>query len=459
MRRRAVGAIVGATVAVIGVAAYVVADAHDWVPGVLTLSDAPQPSPAPTLVPQSGAQVAMAQSGAGTPVTADQVDTLWQPVAEAARDGKWKTWGMVMDADTGDVLLDSGASTAHTPASITKVLTGVTALSHLDASATLATGTSLAGSDLYLWGQGDLMLARGAGDADAVDGHAGVGDLAAATVAALRLQDIDHVTLRWNHDIFTGASHLSAWDKQGSGNYEGEVGAFAIDTGRTSPDAYEFFEDPGRDVALELAAALRESGVEVDVIGESAVPTGATEVARVESATIGQQVRWMLHHSDNTLADQYCRLAAAAAGAETSYTGATSTVVATLKGLKVDTTGLRLEDCSGLSTSDRIAGRTLVGALDASMGSSSPDLRDLVRSLPWGGLDGTLEDRFTTGPAAADVQAKTGSLPVVASLAGVVQTSGGRTLVFALGNDAVPDDGAYWTRSPLDAFVQGLAGL
>jgi len=477
MQRRRLGAIVGATLAVVAVGGYALADARDVVPGVLTTSDAPAPQEPPVLVDQSGPELDDAQSGQGAAVSASDVSGLWQEVEDAAAEGGWKTWGTVVDAVTGDVLLDASSSTVHTPASTTKILTAVSALSHLDQTSTLATGTSVVGTDLYLWGQGDLMLARGHGDPDAVDGRAGVADLAAATASALEDRGITRVTLRWNHAIFSGDAHLSAWDTQDVGDYEGQVGAFAIDGGRTEPGVDQGFEDdPGRDVALELAAGLRAAGIEAVVTGEARVPEGAEEIARVESATVGQQVRWMLHHSDNTLADQYCRLAAAAAAADdagagedqvdagtatadTSDTAATSTVATTLESLGVDTEGLVMEDCSGLSTNDRISARTLVQALTASMNADSPQLRDLVRSLPWGGLDGTLDARFDTGDAAANVQAKTGSLPTVSSLAGVVTTAGGRTLVFAVGNDQVPDDAAYWTRGTIDDFVEGLAGL
>ena len=458
MRRRAVGAIVGATALVLASAGYLVADAHDAVPGVLTLSDAPAPSEAPTLTPRSpGPSPDAAQSG--TAVTPSQVETLWAPVLRAAGEGKWTSWGTVLDADTGEVLLDAGASRAHTPASTTKILTAVSALSHLRASDTLATGTSLSGTDLYLWGQGDLLLARGHGDADAVDGHAGVADLADATVSVLKEQGITHVTLYWDDQLFEGPAHLQAWDDQGVGNFEGRVGAFAIDTGRTSAGAYSFVPDPARDVATELAANLRDAGIEAEVASTTGVPDRAQEIARVDSATIGQQVRWLLHHSDNTLADQYCRLAARSAGAPTTFAGAVQTLTGTLTDLGVTTTGLKLEDCSGLSSSDRISAATLAGAIRTTMDSSTPQLRDLVRSLPWGGLEGTLGQRYTQGDAAANAQAKTGSLGSVSSLAGVVDTTSGRTLVFAIGNDDVPDGGAYWTRSALDEFIQGLAAL
>ncbi len=474
MQRRRLAAIVSATVAVAAVAGYGVADARDAVPGILTTSDVPVPQKPPVLVDQSAPEPAIAPSSPGAPVSTDDVAHLWREVEKAATQGGWSAWGMVADPLTGDVLLDASSSTVHTPASTTKILTAVSALSHLDQTSTLATGTSVAGTDLYLWGQGDLMLARGQGDPEAVDGRAGIADLAASTVAGLEDRGITQVTLKWNQAIFSGDSHLSAWDTQDVATYEGRVGAFAIEGGRTDPGVDQgFLDDPGRDVAQELAADLRNAGLDVVIAGESSVPEGAEELARVESATIGQQVRWMLHHSDNTLADQYCRLASAARGADgaqdrgdigdatvdTSYAAATSTVASTLDSLGVDTTGLVMEDCSGLSTDDRLSARTLVEALTASMKADSPQLRDLVRSLPWGGLDGTLDSRFDTGAAAANVQAKTGSLPTVSSLAGIVTTTGGRTLVFAVGNDQVPGDAAYWTRGTIDDFVEGLAGL
>ena len=459
MRRRAVGMIVGAGAAALALGGYLVADAHDIVPGVLTLSDSPAPTAPPTMEPRGALVPTISLTGSGAVVSADQVKELWQPVQDEATSGQWKTWGIVIDAESGQVLLDAASATPHAPASTTKVLSAVTALTHLDESARLATGTSLMGTDLYLWGQGDLFLARGNGDPDAINGRAGVADLAAATATSLSERGISHVTLYWKHSIFTGAPRLAAWDDQQVSNYEGPVGAFAIDTGRVGPGEYAFLEDPGRDVALEFAANLRNAGIEAVVTAELDVPSIAEEIARVESATIGQQVRWMLHHSDNTSADQYCRLAAQAAGNDPSFAGASKTVMATLTSLGVDITGMRVDDCSGLTLDNRISGRTLAQTIQATMVSDSPTLRDLVRSLPWGGVDGTMGERFESGPAAANVQAKTGSLPSVASLAGVVTTAGGRTLVFAIGNDEVPDGAAYWTRWELDEFIEGLASL
>ena len=84
---------------------------------------------------------------------------------------------------------------------------------------------------------------------------------------------------------------------------------------------------------------------------------------------------------------------------------------------------------------------------------------DLVRSLPWAGLDGTMTRRMSNSAAWANAQAKTGSLSTASTLAGIVSTSSGRLLVYVIGTENVPDDAAANTRPALDKFVGALAAL
>ena len=165
----------------------------------------------------------------------------------------------------------------------------------------------------------------------------------------------------------------------------------------------------------------------------------------------------MLAHSDNTLADQYCRFAARAAGAPSTYEGATDTVRSALIAAGVPTDGLSLEDCSGLSSNDKISADTLVGVLKASYAGQGTGA-NTMRLLPWAGLVGTLSQRMTEEPAVGNVQAKTGALQEVTSLSGSVLTQSGRVLLVSIGHDRVTD-GAYATRGRLDAFEESLAGL
>ena len=83
----------------------------------------------------------------------------------------------------------------------------------------------------------------------------------------------------------------------------------------------------------------------------------------------------------------------------------------------------------------------------------------MVRNLPWAGVQGTLAHRLNDEVVAGNVQAKTGSLSAVSSLAGVVSTSKGHQVIFIVGFDKVPGDGAYSTRSYLDDFVTAIAKM
>ena len=429
MHRTSMGAIVSASAALVATAALV---------GSGCSPQAATPADAPTASTLEAAPVSGDAKGAGNPVSAADVEALWAPVAAAAAQGGYTAWGTVVDAQTGEVLLDADASTAHTPASTTKTLTAFTALANLDPTATLTT-SALLGADnqtLYLDSEGDLLLGIGTSDEVEVSGRAGLQTLANDAAAALKQRGITSVTLNWRGTLFDGASHLASWDAQEVGSYEGHVGPMAIDAGRTYEGANAFYSDaPGR-VAQVFSQALGAAGI---------------------TATMGEQLRWMLAHSDNTLADQYCRFAARAAGAPSTYEGATETVRKALTQAGVPTDGLTLEDCSGLSSNDKISANTLVGVLKASYAGSGTGA-DTMRLLPWAGLVGTLSQRMTEAPAAGNVQAKTGSLQEVTSLSGSVLTKSGRVLLVSIGNDHVTE-GAYATRGYLDAFEEGLAGL
>lgn len=458
MRRGTVTAIVGAAALALGVGGYIAADIADRAPGFLTAAEVPTAA-APPAFPEASAQSLPASTPpGGDPVAASRVAELWGAVERAGAEGKWTPWGSVIDASSGEILLDASATTAHTPASTTKVLTAFAALKSLDPARTLTTGVEASGSELRLTSEGDLLLGTGPSDPENVNGRAGLADLAEQTAAALLDAGTTSVTLDWADSPFDGPDRLAAWTEQGVQDFAGAVGAMAIDAGRVAPSAYAFVDDPEASVASAFADLLRERGITVSLGGAAPGLDGAQTIATIRSATLGEQIRWMLHHSDNTLAEQLCRLAARSRGVEASFSGAVSVIRTSLEEAGVPTSGLSLEDCSGLSSTDRIAPDTLARTLHASIASTGV-LADLPRSLPWAGLDGTMKNRMTEGEAYANAQAKTGSLSEVSSLAGIVQTSSGRILVYAIGNEAVPDDAAALTRPVLDDFVAGLAAL
>lgn len=77
-------------------------------------------------------------------------------------------------------------------------------------------------------------------------------------------------------------------------------------------------------------------------------------------------------------------------------------------------------------------------------------------ALPSGGVDGTLKNRFKTGPATGNVHAKTGSLLNVSALSGYLTTAAGERLVFSLMINH-STEGSAGERSHLDSIVELLA--
>ena len=308
MHRTSMGPIVSASAALVAAVAFLSAGC--------TPSSVPTPKAVPTAATLEPASASVPAQASGNPVTETQLAQLWRPVAVGADKGDYTAWGVVVDAQTGDILLDEDAAIGHTPASTTKTLAAFSALKHLDPTTTLTTSTLLSGDNrtLFLDSEGDLLLGAGESEETEVSGRAGLQTLADKTAAALTSRGITSVTLNWRGTLFEGDSHLPAWDAQEVGGYEGHVGPMAIDAGRTAPGAYAFHEDAPGYVAQVFAKALTSSGVAVKLGKEGEAPTGGETLASVSSATMGEQLRWMLAHSDNTLADQYCRLAASAAG-------------------------------------------------------------------------------------------------------------------------------------------------
>ena len=167
MQRTSMGTIVSASAALVGTAALVVAGCSP---------SGPAAAPPPALPTLDAAVASQGTQASSTPVDPANVEELWAPVAAAAAAGGYTAWGTVVDAQTGQVLLDAEASTPHTPASTTKTLTAFTALAHLDPTTTLTT-SALLGADshtLYLDSEGDLLLGIGASETREVPGRAGL---------------------------------------------------------------------------------------------------------------------------------------------------------------------------------------------------------------------------------------------------------------------------------------------
>jgi D-alanyl-D-alanine carboxypeptidase/D-alanyl-D-alanine-endopeptidase (penicillin-binding protein 4) len=457
---------VGTTAAllVLGAGGYAAADAYDLVPGWVTLAPPePTPAPFPVLDVEPAPEVTPVLGELDPQAPMPSADAVEQLVRAAVSDGRLgaSTSVVVRDVLTGEVLADVGGDVPQEPASTTKMLTAAAATAVLDPDGTLTTSVVAASGDrVVLVGGGDMMLAAGQGDPDAVRGHAGLADLATQTAQALAAAGVTQVSLGLDDTFFSGPTWATGWAPDHN-RYVAPIMPIAVDIAHTSSHPYSVrHADPALHAARTFAALLAERGVTVtgDPVRMTA-PAGAAPLASVESAPLRDIVRYTLEHSENTIAEVLGRLVARVTGEAPSFAGATRAVVDTVAGLGIDVTGTTIADCSGLAAGSRIPARVLVDLTVLAADPAHPELLPVVLDLAVGGWTGTLGDRFLDGPGRGLVRAKTGSLPGVTSLAGTLQTQGGRLLAFAVMADETGAVGQDRPRAAVDELVTRLASV
>jgi len=112
-----------------------------------------------------------------------------------------------------------------------------------------------------------------------------------------------------------------------------------------------------------------------------------------------------------------------------------------------------LTDGSGLSTNNLVTPRSVVALLQYAI--HQPWGSDFMSTLPIAGVDGTLEDRMKSTPAAGLIQAKTGGLEHVHALSGYATTVGGEYLVFSIFVNNDPQHGRDATAA-IDAIALAM---
>ena len=272
----------------------------------------------------------------------DNVEELGERVAFAA-----------VDARTGDAVAAVGSG-ALIPASTAKVLTAFTVLSKVDPQQRFTTSVVRTGNHVVLVGGGDPYLRSEPPEKKVFGVEADVETLAARTAAALRTAGITSVQVDYNASRFSGPSFNPAWEPSyRAENLVTPISALWVDRGI---DDGVRTKDPAAHAADTFADALEDLGIDVaDDQRAVAVPSGATPIASVESASVARITEEMMVSSDNEAAEVLLRHAALASGRPGSFADGVATVVEVLQANGIDTTGLSLHDGSGLSRRNRIA--------------------------------------------------------------------------------------------------------
>jgi D-alanyl-D-alanine carboxypeptidase/D-alanyl-D-alanine-endopeptidase (penicillin-binding protein 4) len=433
---------VAAAVLLAAVAGAVVLQANDQAPR--STAPAATPSPDPSRTPL----LVAAGPGSPRPSTAGLQAALRRALSAP---GLGTRVGVsVIDALTGDPLLEIGAKVPATPASTTKIATAIAALTVLQPEARLTTkvvqGTAT----------GDVVLVGG-GDPTVAGLHPAVGFPAPARLADLAAQ-LRGVTVRRvlvDDTLYAGSALGPGW-KPGyvtSGDVA-PVSALEVDEGRLSSKKAPRSQDPALEAGRQLAALLHTR-----TVVRGAAPTGAAELAHVESPTISELVESMLTRSDNDLAEALGRQVALAAKLPLTFDGEAAATKAALQPLlEPSGTSIALRDSSGLSPLSRVQPAAVARLLAAV--AQDGKYAAILSGLPVAGFDGTLGNRYRRAPsatAAGEVRAKTGTLNGVSALAGLVRTRGGRLLAFDLTADGVSLTGTLQAQAALDEVASVLA--
>ncbi|HEU4725912.1 MAG TPA: D-alanyl-D-alanine carboxypeptidase [Candidatus Eisenbacteria bacterium] len=193
-------------------------------------------------------------------------------------------------------------------------------------------------------------------------------------------------------------------------------------SGPMGPDAWRGVEPDGD----------RAWSGEATVAGWDSVSAGrAATVAALRSLPVGEAIGAVNARSLNIEAEGLLRLASPAGWAKSRREGIAQ-IYRMAAEFGIDTLDLSLVDGSGLSPQNLATPRAIVRWL------ASLDAAEATRGVLRGGLavagapGSTLERRFVTLPAGADLRAKTGTLTNVSSLSGYLRTVEGEEIVFAM---------------------------
>ncbi len=182
--------------------------------------------------------------------------------------------------------------------------------------------------------------------------------------------------------------------------------------------------------------------------------TGLRVLATHLSPPMAEDITVTNKVSQNLHAELYLHLLGRLEGQDGSIAQGARVVRQFLIGAGVDPGDFLFFDGSGMSGDDVITPRAATSLLVYA--ARQPWGQIYRASLPVGGIDGTLSNRFTTGPLKGRVFAKTGTLAEVSALSGYLIASSGRTLVFSvLCNDHQPTGDA--ARIAIDKVVSAIA--
>lgn len=292
---------------------------------------------------------------------------------------------IVIDGATGQIIYEKNIYSQRKPASVMKVLAGAVTLEYLDPQSVFNTTVRIVAEEKTIVIRGSL------------DPWMSLNHNVARTMKRASLP-------------YIGFNTLSAIKKANGGSLKNYKVIYSNLFSQDVASLKAFWAKRGFKPAFKLVTDEEASMVQGDI------------VVSENSPTVAQILDWMMLWSDNLLADRLAALAARAAGYSPDIKGIETIFRTLLAQFEIDDSKLVVADASGLSKKNRITAKLMGELLYKIRKDGKYTL--LYKSLPVGGVSGTLQNRFTTtAPSAVGlVRAKTGTLNGTATLAGYVQS-------------------------------------
>jgi D-alanyl-D-alanine carboxypeptidase/D-alanyl-D-alanine-endopeptidase (penicillin-binding protein 4) len=163
------------------------------------------------------------------------------------------------------------------------------------------------------------------------------------------------------------------------------------------------------------------------VVLEHASPPVQEDVVLTNKVSQNLHAELLLHHLGKTYGEPYL-------GGNDGIDGSTAEGVRVIRqfliNAGIDPNDFVFYDGSGLSSHDLVTPRAIAKLL--SFAAIQPWFADWKTSLPIGGEDGSLAERFPNPPLKDHVFAKTGTLGEARALSGYLDAASGRTVIFSI---------------------------
>ena len=174
--------------------------------------------------------------------------------------------------------------------------------------------------------------------------------------------------------------------------------------------------------------------------GFAELPRDSVRVERMAcwNTSVQKVLNQLMKESDNLNAEAFlCRLGAQATGKkQVAAEDGIVEIMKLIRRLGHDPKDYKIADGCGLSNYNYLSPALLVDFLKYAY-SQTEVFQMLYKSLPVGGVDGTLKFRMKGTPAFRNVHAKTGSFTAINALAGYLKMKNGHEVAFAIMNQNV----------------------